>query len=90
MRTEVDEIAKHARPKIKALLRTRGIYDITDMLQQFKTHLWGYLEYHNGALLHATATVLRKIERLQESFVSELALTEEVKFLDHNFAPPVL
>ena len=59
MSAAVDHIVSWARPKIKELLRTRGIYDCETMLQQYKTHIWGGTEYANGAILHACDTVLQ-------------------------------
>ena len=90
MNAAVDHIVSWARPKIKALLRTRGTYDQKTMLQQYKTHIWGGTEYANGAILHACDTVLARIDRLQQSFLDDMHLTSEVAFLDHNFATPTL
>ena len=86
MSSAVDHIVSWARPEIKSLLRTRGIYDTRTMLQQYKTHIWGGTEYANGAILHACDTVLSRIDRLQQHFVDEMHLTAEVAFLDYNFA----
>ena len=90
MQAAIDAIVAHVRPKIKALLRTRGFYDHANMFAQYKTHIWGYTEYHNGAIFHAAATELAKLERLQRHYVHELSLTEESAFLYYNFAPPTL
>ena len=57
---------------------------------QYKTHIGGLVEYHYGAIMHATDSVLGKLDRIQSSFVAEMDMTEEVAFLDHNFAPPRL
>ena len=86
----IDHIVNVARPKIKAMLRTRGTYNVYEMIQQYKTHIWGLTEYHNGAIYHASGTALAKLDRLQASFLEELRMTEEVAFLDHNFAPSEL
>jgi len=90
MNEAIDNIVSHARPKMNALLRTRGIYNHKDMFQQFKTHIWGGMEYQNGVILHAAPSSLDKIDRLQRHYVHELQLTEESAFLDYNFAPPSL
>lgn len=79
-----------ARPKVKALLRTRGIYKAAHLIIQYKTHIWGLIEYHYGAILHATPTAFARLDRLQASFLEEMHLTPEVAFLEHNFAPPML
>ena len=86
----VDQVVARARPKVKALLRTRAFYNLGDMLGQYKAHIWGITEYVNGCILHACATTLDKLERLQRSFLNELQVTEECAFIEHNFAPPAL
>ena len=50
MHTAVTSIMKKAAPKKKALLRTRGLYTAADMLRQYKTHLWSYIEYPTGVV----------------------------------------
>ena len=90
MEAAVDAILATARPKVNALLRTRGLYDLSNMFMQYKTHVWGLAEYHNGCILHASWTTLSKLDRLQRHFVHELLLTEESAFIDYNFAPPSL
>ena len=34
----IDKIISKIRPKIQVMTRTNGIYNIADMIQQFKTH----------------------------------------------------
>ena len=36
------------RPKIVAILRMRPHYEIKELVNQFKTHVWGIKETHNG------------------------------------------
>ena len=57
------------------------------MIVQFKTHIWGLVEYQNGAICHASASILARLDRIQASFVHELGFTEEIAFLDFNFGP---
>ena len=40
--------------------------------------------------MHASDTILEKLERLQSHYVKELHITEESAFLYFNFAPPCL
>ena len=87
MSEAVDLIVARARPKIKALLRSRAFYSLVDLIVQFKTHIWGIIEYSHGCVLHASDTALAKIDHLQSAFVRELHVTEEFVFLVHNFAP---
>jgi len=87
MEAAVEQITARARPKIKALLRSRAYYDYVDMLTRFKTHVWGLIEYHHGAILHSCESNLDNIDQLQNKFVRDIRLTKEMAFLDHNLAP---
>ena len=86
----VQDILDRARPKIKSLLRTRGMYNHIQMFDQYKTHVWNLIEYHNGVLLHACASQLQRIDSMQRGYVQELHLTEESALIHYNFAPPCL
>ena len=90
MSPAVDQLVARVRPKVKALLRTRGMYSHADMMMQYKTHIWGLIEYHNGAIFHACETVLAKLDRVQTSFLEQIHSNDETGFLYYNFAPPVL
>ena len=72
------------------MLRMKGTYNLPDMVGQFKTHVWGFLEYHCGSIAHASNTSLAKLDRLHTSYCSALILDERIAFLDYNFPPPVL
>ena len=69
------------------MLRTRAFYDTADLLNQFKAHVWGLIEYKNGALLHASSTTIHKLEQVQRQFLKDLRITEEMAFVEYNFAP---
>jgi len=60
------------------------------MIAQYKTHIWGNTEYQNGAIFHAAASELAKLDRLQKHYVNALSITEESAFMSYNFAPPSL
>ena len=63
MEEAVHAILQKARPKMRALLRTRGHYSVKDMFVQYKTHILGLLEANPGGIYHATT--LGPIDRLQ-------------------------
>ena len=86
----INKVVTHVKPKVQALLRTRYIYDTENLIQQFKTHIWGHLEYVSGSILHATETVLGRLDRIQNSFLRDIDVTPEEAFLKYNFAPTVL
>ena len=54
---------------------------------QFKTHIWGLCEYHNGALYHAATSHLNRLDGMQRGFLYELGLAEDQCYLEWNFAP---
>jgi hypothetical protein len=83
----VDAIIQRARPKCKALLRTRSFYNTVDMILQFKTHILGILESNVGGIYHATSTVLAPLDRIATRFVHELNLEVDFAFLHFNLAP---
>ena len=83
----IDSLVARARPKVQALLRTRAMYPVADMLMQYKTHIWSILEYQNGTIMHAAPSSLAKLGDLQKNFVHTFLLTEVLAFLDFNFAP---
>ena len=90
MQTAVETILKKARPKVSALLRTRGLYDHANMLGQYKTHIWSYIEHHNGVIMHAAPSAVKRLDDMQGNFLKELHLLPESAFLDYNFAPSCL
>ena len=86
----IDSIMTQIKPKITAILRTRAHYSCKDLIGQFKTHVWGIIEAHNGGIFHAASSHLDRIERAQQHFLDELGVSAEEAFLEYNFAPPIL
>ena len=86
----IDAILARMRPKVTAILRLRSHYGPHALIDQFKTHVWGFLECHNGAIFHAAPSYLAKFDRLQEKFLQEINMDEASGFLECNFAPPSL
>ena len=79
---EVTRILGKAKPKDAAILRCRGFfYPMKNLLQQFKAHVWPWLERATGAIHHASTVHLAKVDKVQLSFLNELAVSAEVVFL---------
>jgi len=87
MGSAVDNILKKAAPKLKALLRTRPYFSVTRMMRSYAAHILCLLEGATGAVYHASRTVLERLDRLQDKFVSEMGLDRRSAFLEHNLAP---
>ena len=87
MEDDVVDILARCRPKINTILRTRNFYSTQELLNQFKIHIWGLLEYHTPAIFHCTSSRLDKIDRLQTSFLGKLDISPREAFLNYNMAP---
>ena len=90
MESAIDALLTKIVPKIKAILRTRGYHSVSDLIMQFKTHIWGLMEANMGGIFHATSTRLDKIDREQDRFLRELGISAEYAFEEYKFAPPKL
>ena len=90
MRNAVDATLTKIRPRIKAMLRTRGHYSTESLIQQFKSHIWGLMEAHTGGIFHAATSILIQFDNSQKHFLEELGESEASAFLKFNFAPPTL
>ena len=71
----IDQLLAKIRPKITAILRARGFYSIPDLVSQFKSHIWGLIEFNIGGYFHAASSLLEKIDHAQNRFFNELGLT---------------
>ena len=90
MHSAIDQVLSKIKPKVIAILRTRGYYDTPDLILQFKTHIWSLIEGNIGGYFHAAESLLEKIDKVQSNFVGELGLSLEQAFLEYNFPPPRL
>jgi len=90
MNQAVDQIHSQMRPKIVAILRMRPHYSVKELVQQFKTHVWGIMEVHSGAIFYASDYLLQRLDRSQRHFLEELGLDEPTAFVEFNFAPACL
>ena len=87
MEDEIRRIHRKCRPKIKAILATRGVYSTSDMVVQFKTHILCLLEYSNAAIYHASSSHLESLDSLQTCFLRDIGLPVEDAFLNFHMAP---
>ena len=90
MHSCIEQLLSKIRPKSTALLRTRAYYSVPELVNQYKTHIWGLVECNCGAYFHAANSLLAKIAQVQTSFLSKLEVTEQQAFLEFNFAPTSL
>ena len=87
MRQAIERIMSQVRPKILAILRTKQHYSVKDLIGQFKTHIWGIMAQHTGAIFHSANYLLDKLDNCQTRFLNEIGISEIDAFLEFNFAP---
>ena len=83
----VDAVYKKAKPKVRRLLRAKRFFTRKELVMQFKSHIWGTVEAVTPALYHAAPSTLRKLDRVQESFVERIGLTERDAMLWFGLHP---
>ena len=66
------------------------MYNITDILNLYKTHIWSFTEYHSGAIIIAQSSQLKRLDSMQRGFLRDLGVSERDAFVSYNFAPPSL
>ena len=73
-------ILSQMRPKITGILCTRRYYSISDLINQFKSHVWSIMESLNGAIFHAAnPSILEKLDSCQRHFLQHIG-TDESEF----------
>ncbi len=83
----VEKFFKKAKPKARRLLRARRFFSVSQLVTQFKSHIWGVVESVTAAVYHVAPSVVSKLDRIQESFVEKLALSERDAFLRFGLHP---
>ena len=90
MQSCIEEVLGKCRPKIRALLRLRHMFSISSLIAQYKTQIWGFSDYSNGALVMASDSQIKRLDKMQRWFLHELGVTDFDAFRTYNFAPPSL
>ena len=88
MQSAIDQLTSKINPKITAILRTRAYYSVPQLIMQFKTHIWGLMEFNMGGFFHAATSLLAQIDRAQDRFLRELGISSEQALLEFNFPSP--
>jgi hypothetical protein len=87
MADAVSQIIKRASPKLTALLRTIPYYSRIELFNSYKAHILCLLEGSNGAIYHASNSILAKLDAVQNRFLSQMVVDARTAFLDYNLAP---
>ena len=71
MHSCIDQLLGKIRPKSVAILSTRAYYATAELINQYKSHIWGLVEIPTGAYFHAASGLLDKIWRVQRNFLEK-------------------
>ena len=61
MHSAIEQVLSKIRPKVTAILRTRGYYTTAELILQFNTHICGLIEANIGGYFHAVSSLLEKL-----------------------------
>jgi hypothetical protein len=87
MGSAVSSLVGKVKWKLRMLLRARKSFSTEDMVLQYKQQVLSFIEYRSGAIYHATTTILRKLDVLQDRFLRDLGISKEAALLDFSLAP---
>ena len=65
----------------------RRFHNEASILNVYEARVLPFIEYRTPALFHATATVLRRLDSVQDRFLREIGVTKEDALLHFNLAP---
>ena len=69
MHDAVRKVTGKARGKLKALLRTTSMYNMREIMNQYKCHVLPVLESITPAVYHASTSCLAPQDDVQRSFL---------------------
>lgn len=87
MNVAVHKCAVKVSWKLKALLRVRRFYSITDLVMLYKSHILSLIEYRTPGVHFASSSVLTELDNVQARFLSQLGLNAEDALMWFNLAP---
>ena len=87
MQAAIEDLVHKGRWKVRALLQARGYYGVEQMVLLYKTHVLPFVEHRTAAIYHAVDTLLATLDRVQETFLRELGLSELEALALFNLAP---
>ena len=90
MHSTIEQLMFQIRPKIIAILRIRGYYSTSNLIFQFKTHIWGLMDTNMGGYFHAASYLLQKTDKAQNRFLCELNVIPDIAFMEYAVVPPSL
>ena len=68
MKACIDKLYNKAKPKARRILRAQRFFSTSDLIMQFKAHVWGIIESAVPAIYNAAPSLLARIDGIQTSF----------------------
>ena len=87
MDVAISTLVGKMRWKTTMLLRSRCSFCTGDLITQYKQQVLSMVEYRTSAVYHATTTLIRRLDRAQDSFLRQLNLDRVIALLEFNLAP---
>ena len=73
--------------KLRTLERSAAYHYDTQLVKLYKARVLGYVEYRIAAVYHATDTVFKLLDKLQDSFLQKLGIAPLEELMEFNLAP---
>ncbi len=83
----IRECAQEGSWKLRTLMRTRHVHSTPELVLLFKSHILSYLEYRTPGVYHAAISVLEPIDRVLQSFLRQISVSEIDALMAFNLAP---
>ena len=81
------DVTLAARWRVATVLRARRYLAVEELVATYKGQVLSYIEYRTPALYHAADTILQPLDKVQESFLREIGISETDAILYLNLAP---
>ena len=87
MKTAVQELTREAGWKVRALLRCRRFYTISELVRLYKAQVLSYIEARTPAIHHAARSTLDQIDRVQRRFLRSVGVSKFKALIKYRFMP---
>ena len=87
MECAVQETVAEVGWKLRTLLRSARFHTDAELVNLYKSRVLSFVEYRTPAVYHATCTVLRPLDNLQEGFLRNAGVTTLEGLMVFNLAP---
>ena len=87
MHTAAREIATEAGWRLQTLLRARAFFTTPELMHLYKAQVLSFIESSTPGIYHAAASVLSRVDRVQDRFLRNVGLDDVSALVDYRLAP---